>query len=261
MRQEQESDRTKPRAAYLIAHLSCRTIEQMIKFTPWRFTVPPAPDALPRRRSPSTFPLYETNPFSHVSPNCETNPFSRSISSYSLLPTPYSLSLSLPNEPIFAAPSPPTPYSLLPTPYSRPFPNEPIFAPAHADRCRLSASTMALARVSRILAAMLAPHPLILASRSPRRQRMLRWLGIPFTTLDVEVDETPRPGEAPADLAARLAHDKALAAIAQSAGRIAQSAGRIAQSAGRVLTADTVVDLDGRTLGKPADAAEARDDA
>ncbi len=71
---------------------------------------------------------------------------------------------------------------------------------------------------------------------------MLRWLGLPVAIAHVEIDETPRPGEPPAELAARLAVEKA----------------RAAQGDGWVLTADTVVELDGRMLDKPADAAEAR---
>jgi len=74
---------------------------------------------------------------------------------------------------------------------------------------------------------------------------MLAWLGLPFTVTDGEVDEAPVEGESPSALAARLAAEKAVRAAATVAS-------------GWVLTADTVVDLDGQTLGKPADAAEAR---
>jgi MAF protein len=74
---------------------------------------------------------------------------------------------------------------------------------------------------------------------------MLNWLGITFRITQTETDETPRPGENPAALAARLARRKAAAAQAAQPGAL-------------ILTADTVVDLDGRSLGKPADAAEAQ---
>jgi septum formation protein len=87
---------------------------------------------------------------------------------------------------------------------------------------------------------------LVLASGSPRRLQLLAALGLDVEVLPVGVDETPLPGEAPADLACRLAADKAAAAAAlQSPGRL-------------VLAADTVVALDNQVLGKPADAAEAR---
>lgn len=88
---------------------------------------------------------------------------------------------------------------------------------------------------------------LFLASRSPRRAELLRTLGVAFRVLDVEVDETPRPGEPPADYVQRLACEKA------RAGRAAAGGG-----AAPVLAADTTVVVDGAVLGKPADAADAR---
>jgi len=73
---------------------------------------------------------------------------------------------------------------------------------------------------------------------------MVDWLGVPAVTTQVDIDEAPLPGEAPRALAIRLAREKTLAATAAVEGL--------------VLTADTVVDLDGAALGKPADADEAR---
>ena len=52
---------------------------------------------------------------------------------------------------------------------------------------------------------------LVLASTSPYRRELLARLRVPFTVARPEVDETPRPGEGPATLAARLAHAKAAA--------------------------------------------------
>ena len=72
------------------------------------------------------------------------------------------------------------------------------------------------------------------------------WLGIPVATTQVELDETPLPGEVPVHLATRLARMKAQAAIAGRPDTL-------------VLTADTVVDFERESLGKPADAAEARE--
>lgn len=86
---------------------------------------------------------------------------------------------------------------------------------------------------------------LILASQSPRRRELLGWLGLSFHTRTVEVDETPHPGEPPAALAVRLAETKARALDT-------------AAPAALILAADTVVALEGISLGKPADEAEAR---
>ena len=85
----------------------------------------------------------------------------------------------------------------------------------------------------------------VLASASPRRRELLRQLGVPHEVLAVEVDETPLPGESPAVLAQRLAAAKALAGRARSGGTQP------------VLGSDTVVQVRGRILGKPADRADA----
>jgi septum formation protein len=87
--------------------------------------------------------------------------------------------------------------------------------------------------------------PLTLASASPRRRRLLGLLDIPFVVAPVDVDEAPGPGESGGRLARRLAREKALAGAHAEPGRL-------------VLAADTVVDVDGRPLGKPADEDEAR---
>ncbi|MGA0707228.1 MAG: Maf family protein [Steroidobacteraceae bacterium] len=84
---------------------------------------------------------------------------------------------------------------------------------------------------------------LLLASKSPRRRTLLAQIGVPHEVLDIEVDETPRPAEAPADCALRLAAAKAIAGAAQAGCRPADV----------VLAADTVVVLDDRLLGKPRD--------
>ena len=87
-------------------------------------------------------------------------------------------------------------------------------------------------------------HRLILASASPRRRQILAVLGIPYEAIEVDVDETPHLGEAPETLARRLAVAKADAGAARHPDSL-------------VLGADTVVELDGGSLGKPSDAAEA----
>ena len=84
---------------------------------------------------------------------------------------------------------------------------------------------------------------LILASASPRRQEILRNAAIPFGTRPVDVDESHRDGESARDYVLRLAETKARAA---------------AQPSETVLGADTVVVVEGRILGKPADPDEAQ---
>jgi len=89
---------------------------------------------------------------------------------------------------------------------------------------------------------------LVLASGSPRRRELLAGLGVAFTVRPVDLDETPRPGEAPRAYVLRLAIEKAAAGAARAAGDAREL----------VLAADTTVVLDGEILGKPADAADAR---
>ncbi|XOF34415.1 MAG: Maf family protein [Candidatus Electrothrix sp. YB6] len=90
----------------------------------------------------------------------------------------------------------------------------------------------------------LTRKPLILASASPRRQQLLRDLGIDFTVLPADINETPQAGETSAGFALRMAEEKT-ACIARQ------------HPAAWVIGADTVVTFDGRILGKPADAAHA----
>lgn len=87
---------------------------------------------------------------------------------------------------------------------------------------------------------------LVLASGSPYRRRLLERLGLPFTVDPADVDESPRPGEAPAQLAARLARDKALVVA-------------IRHPQAWVIGSDQVADLDGLALGKPGDVDRARE--
>jgi len=84
---------------------------------------------------------------------------------------------------------------------------------------------------------------LVLASRSPRRSELLRNAGIPFTVSVADVDETVRNGESPEEYVVRVAEEKAMAIVA-GPGDV-------------VLGADTTVVIDGRILGKPADADDA----
>lgn len=85
---------------------------------------------------------------------------------------------------------------------------------------------------------------LVLASTSPYRRDLLARLGIDFTQLAPDVDESPLPGEAPAALAARLAQAKA-------------EAGAQAAPGAWVIGSDQVAELDGQPLGKPGSAERA----
>lgn len=105
--------------------------------------------------------------------------------------------------------------------------------------------------------------PLVLASASPRRRELLAGLGLSFEIEVPDVDETPLEGEAPDAMVLRLARAKALAVAARrtAAGGGAPPAGGAASAdAPRrplVIAADTTVVLDGESLGKPRDVAEA----
>jgi septum formation protein len=97
---------------------------------------------------------------------------------------------------------------------------------------------------------------LVLASASPRRAELLRAAGFSFDILAVDLDERSHDGEAPADYVARLARDKAGAAMQRFEQRAQQSCRGPERSALDdliVLGADTAVIVDGRILGKPRD--------
>jgi septum formation protein len=79
---------------------------------------------------------------------------------------------------------------------------------------------------------------LILGSTSIYRRELLERLRIPFSVQSPHVDETPLPGERPADLAQRLALAKARAVAARFPDCV-------------VIGSDQVADLDGESLGKP----------
>ena len=92
---------------------------------------------------------------------------------------------------------------------------------------------------------MISPPPrLILGSTSRYRRELLTRLRLPFEVEAPGVDETPRPGEAPAALAQRLALEKARAVAARHPQDV-------------VIGSDQVADLAGEPLGKPGDHARA----
>ena len=86
-----------------------------------------------------------------------------------------------------------------------------------------------------------------LASASPRRRDILTAMGVPFSHAGVDIDETPAPGEAVADMVQRVTCAKALA-VEQSGNFTIP-----------VLAADTAVALGDRIFGKPASKEQALD--
>jgi septum formation protein len=87
---------------------------------------------------------------------------------------------------------------------------------------------------------------LILGSASPRRVDLLAQAGLtPAAICPPDIDETPAKAELPLAYVRRMAREKARA-VPAGAGEV-------------VLAADTTVALGRRILGKPADAAAARD--
>ena len=85
---------------------------------------------------------------------------------------------------------------------------------------------------------------LILASASPRRQELLKLFGLPFTVRVADIDETMDLTKAPFDEVGRVSKAKALA-IPRENDDI-------------VIAADTIVVCEGKTLGKPRDAEDAK---
>jgi septum formation protein len=77
---------------------------------------------------------------------------------------------------------------------------------------------------------------LLLASGSRYRRDLLNRLGLPFTAVAPQIDETPEPGEHPAALAVRLAAEKAR---------------KLASTGAVVIGSDQVAALDGVLLEKP----------
>jgi septum formation protein len=90
------------------------------------------------------------------------------------------------------------------------------------------------------------PVKLVLASRSPQRDALLRQLGVPFRVVVSEHDEDLHDGE-PVRTVERNARGKAAEVLA----RVRLHAGEL------VLGVDTVVVIDGRVLGKAGSEQEA----
>ncbi|MBT8117126.1 MAG: septum formation inhibitor Maf [Gammaproteobacteria bacterium] len=80
-------------------------------------------------------------------------------------------------------------------------------------------------------------RPLVLASSSPYRKQLLERLGLAFSTVSPDIDETALPGETPDALVERLAEQKA-----RTVGELHQ---------GLIIGSDQVATIDDDILGKP----------
>jgi len=86
----------------------------------------------------------------------------------------------------------------------------------------------------------------ILASLSPRREELLRSVGLKFKIIPAHVNEEYLDGESPREHVRRLSHNKAMAIAQKNPGAW-------------VLGADTIVVIDGLILGKPKNKKQARE--
>lgn len=89
------------------------------------------------------------------------------------------------------------------------------------------------------------PEPrLILASESPRRRQLLAQIGLSFQVIPSRADESVPEGLPPSDVVETLALKKAEEVASREADSL-------------IIAADTIVVLDSRILGKPADGPDA----
>ena len=86
---------------------------------------------------------------------------------------------------------------------------------------------------------------IILASSSPRRQKILKQVGIPFTILPSDIDEDLSGEMSPYEAVKTLSERKAACAV----GKMEYPA--------VIVAADTIVDLNGKIIGKPSDKSDA----
>ncbi|MCB0730530.1 MAG: septum formation protein Maf [Ignavibacteriae bacterium] len=88
--------------------------------------------------------------------------------------------------------------------------------------------------------------PIYLASKSPRRKEMLKMMGIKFKSLNLELDEILDQNQTPIKNVKRIALEKCLAALDKV-------------DVGIIITADTIVVIDGEIIGKPKNKKEAKE--
>lgn len=86
--------------------------------------------------------------------------------------------------------------------------------------------------------------PIYLASKSPRRKKLLQQLGIDFQTITIDLEEELLDGEHPVATVKRLASHK----FEEASKRV---------NKGIIITADTIVVLNKKIIGKPVDEKDA----
>ena len=86
--------------------------------------------------------------------------------------------------------------------------------------------------------------PIYLASQSPRRKKLLQQLNLSFKTFSVECEEDIKKGETPLQTVKRLSKKKLSIARAKIKNGI-------------IITADTVVVVNGKIIGKPVNKKDA----
>ena len=80
--------------------------------------------------------------------------------------------------------------------------------------------------------------PIYLASKSPRRRKLLKQIGLNFKSFSVEINEVPLKNELPVNCVKRLASMK----LNEALNKIQN---------GIIITADTIVVLDNKIINKP----------
>ena len=90
-----------------------------------------------------------------------------------------------------------------------------------------------------------AKLPIYLASKSPRRRKLLKQINLNFKSFSVDMEEKIKPGEKPSISVKRLSIEKL---------KIARQKIKF----GIIITADTIVVLDRNVIGKPKDKKEAK---
>lgn len=92
---------------------------------------------------------------------------------------------------------------------------------------------------------------LLLASASPRRAEILRRIGVSFTVLPADADESVSALLSPAETVAALSRRKARAVFSKCEAEKLLFDGKAAGKEIPILAADTMVERGGRLLGKP----------
>jgi septum formation protein len=88
-----------------------------------------------------------------------------------------------------------------------------------------------------------------LASKSPRRQELLKQMGVTFEVLDIDIPEEHQPPESPLEYSQRITHEKLLAAWQYLVEKN--------RPIRPILCADTEVVMHNRIYGKPKDKSDA----